>query len=65
MHVQRRMKIMTGKEIKYKEAIETLENLLHELETKRVEEDLLDVDRYDYIYDMLYKLQAELQEGIR
>ena len=56
---------MTGKEIKYKEAIETLENLLHELETKRVEEDLLDVDRYDYIYDMLYKLQAELQEGIR
>ncbi len=56
---------MTGREIKYMEAIETLENLLHELETKRAEEDPLDVNRYDYIYDMLYKLQAELQKGIR
>ncbi len=56
---------MTGKEIKYREAIETLENLLHELETKRAEEDPLDVDRYSYIYDMLYKLQKELQEGIK
>ncbi len=56
---------MTGKEIKYMETIETLENLLHELESKRAEEDILDVNRYDYIYDMLYKLQAELQEGIK
>lgn len=56
---------MTGKEIKYMEAIETLEKLLHELESKRAEEDILDVDRYGYIYDMLYKLQEELQEGIK
>ena len=47
------------------EAIETLGNLLHELESKRTEEDILDVDRYGYVYDMLYKLQEELQEGIR
>ena len=65
MLVLRRMRTMTGKEIKYMEAIETLENLLHELESKRAEEDILDVDRYDYIYDMLYKLQEELQEGIK
>ena len=56
---------MTGKEIKYMEAMETLENLLHELESKRAEEDILDVDRYGYVYDMLYKLQEELQEGIK
>ena len=65
MLVLRRMRTMTGKEIKYMEAIETLENLLHELETKRAEEDILDVDKYDYLYAMLYGLQLELQEGIR
>ena len=56
---------MTGKEIKYMEAIETLENLLHELESKRAEDDLLDVNKYDYLYAMLYGLQLELQEGIK
>lgn len=52
------------------EAMETIENLLHELEVKRAEEDLLNVDKYDYLYEVLYNLQKEilkleLQEGIK
>ena len=58
---------MTGKEIKYTEAMETITNLLYELEMKRAEDDLLNVDKYDYLYEMLYRMQEEikkLQEGI-
>ena len=59
--------MMMGKEIKYMEAMETIQNLLHELEMKRAEDDLLNVDKYDYLYEMLYNMQEEikkLQEGI-
>ncbi len=59
---------MIGKEIKYKEAMETIENLLHELEMKRADDDLLNVDKYDYLYEMLYGMQEEvkkLQKGIK
>lgn len=61
---------MKGRQMKYMEAMETIENLLHELEMKRAEEDLLNVDKYDYLYEMLYNLQKEilkleLQEGIK
>ena len=61
---------MKGKQIRYMEAMETIENLLHELEVKRAEEDLLNVDKYDYLYEVLYNLQKEilkleLQEGIK
>lgn len=61
---------MKGRQIKYMEAMETIESLLQELEMKRAEEDLLNVDKYDYLYEMLYNLQKEilkleLQEGIK
>ena len=61
---------MKGKQIRYMEAMETIENLLRELEVKRAEEDLLNVDKYDYLYEVLYNLQKEilkleLQEGIK
>ena len=61
---------MKGKQIKYMESIKTIETLLHDLEAARAEDDLLNVDKYDYLYEMLYSMKEEiekmeLQEGIK
>ena len=52
---------LTGLQIKNMQMLEDLEKTIKELEMKRIENDLLNTDKYTALYEVYYRLL----EGIR
>ena len=52
---------LTGSQIRNMQMLEDLEKTIKELEMKRIENDLLNANKYDDLYKIYYKLL----EGIR
>ena len=52
---------LTGLQIKNMQMLEDLEKTIKEFEIKRIENDLLNANKYDDLYEVYYKLL----EGVR
>ena len=52
---------LTGLQIRYMQMLEDLEKTIKEFELKRIENDLLNTNKYDD----LYKVYSKLLEGIK
>ena len=53
---------MTGLQIRNKEMLEDLQKTIKEFEIKRIESDLLNIDKYADLYDVCYKLLESLND---
>ena len=55
------MKI-TGLQIRNKEMLEDLQKTIKEFELKRIESDLLNIDKYADLYEVCYRLLESLND---
>ena len=53
---------MTGLQIRNKEMLEDLQKTIKEFEIKRIETDLLNIDKYADLYEVCYKLLDSLND---
>ena len=53
---------MTGLQIRNKEMLEDLQKTIKEFEIKRIENDLLNTDKYADLYEVCYKLLESLND---
>ena len=53
---------MTGLQIRNKEMLEDLQKTIKEFEMKRIETDLLNIDKYADLYEVCYKLLESLND---
>ena len=53
---------MTGLQIRNKEMLEDLQKSIKEFEMKRIETDLLNIDKYADLYEVCYKLLESLND---
>ena len=53
---------MTGLQIRNKEMLEDLQKTIKEFEIKRIETDLLNIDKYADLYEVCYKLLESLND---
>ena len=53
---------MTGLQIRNKEMLEDLQKTIKEFEIKRIETDLLNIDKYADLYEVYYKLLETLSD---
>ena len=51
---------MTGLQIRNKEMLEDLQKTIKEFEIKRIENDLLNIDKYADLYEVCYRLLESL-----
>ena len=51
---------MTGLQIRNKEMLEDLQKTIKEFEIKRIETDLLNIDKYADLYEVCYRLLESL-----
>ena len=51
---------MTGLQIRNKEMLDDLQKSIKEFEMKRIETDLLNIDKYADLYEVCYKLLESL-----
>ena len=51
---------MTGLQIRNKEMLDDLQKIIKELELKRIENDLLNTDKYADLYKICYRLLESL-----
>ena len=51
---------MTGLQIRNKEMLEDLQKTIKEFEIKRIETDLLNIDKYADLYEICYRLLESL-----
>ena len=51
---------LTGLQIRNKEMLEDLQKTIKEFEIKRIETDLLNIDKYADLYEVCYKLLESL-----
>ena len=53
---------MTGLQIRNKEMLEDLQKTIKEFEIKRIETDLLNIDKYADLYEVCYRLLESLND---
>ena len=53
---------MNGLQIRNKEMLEDLQKTIKEFEIKRIENDLLNIDKYADLYEVCYKLLESLND---
>ena len=53
---------MTGLQIRNKEMLEDLQKIVKEFEMKRIETDLLNIDKYADLYKVCYRLLESLND---
>ena len=53
---------MTGLQIRNKEMLEELQKSIKEFELKRIETDLLNIDKYADLYEVCYRLLESLND---
>ena len=53
---------MTGLQIRNKEMLDDLQKTIKEFEMKRIETDLLNIDKYADLYKVCYKLLESLND---
>ena len=53
---------MTGLQIRNKEMLDDLQKAIKEFEMKRIENDLLNTDKYADLYEVCYKLLESLND---
>ena len=53
---------MTGLQIRNKEMLDDLQKTIKELEIKRIETDLLNIDKYAELYEVCYRLLESLND---
>ena len=53
---------MTGLQIRNKEMLDDLQNTIKEFEIKRIETDLLNIDKYADLYEICYRLLESLND---
>ena len=53
---------MTGLQIRNKEMLEDLQKTIKEFEIKRIENDLLNIDKYADLYEVCYRLLENLND---
>ena len=53
---------LTGLQIRNKEMLEDLQKTIKEFEIKRIETDLLNIDKYADLYKVCYKLLESLND---
>ena len=53
---------MTGLQIRNKEMLDDLQKTIKELEIKRIETDLLNIDKYADLYEICYRLLESLND---
>ena len=53
---------MNGLQIRNKEMLEDLQKTIKELEIKRIETDLLNIDKYADLYEVCYRLLESLND---
>ena len=53
---------MTGLQIRNKEMLEDIQKTIKEFELKRIESDLLNIDKYADLYEVCYKLLESLND---
>ena len=53
---------MTGLQIRNKEMLDDLQKAIKELEMKRIQTDLLNIDKYADLYEICYKLLESLND---
>ena len=53
---------MTGLQIRNKEMLDDLQKIIKEFEMKRIENDLLNTNKYADLYDVCYRLLESLND---
>ena len=53
---------MSGLQIRNKEMLEDLQKTIKEFEIKRIENDLLNIDKYADLYEVCYRLLESLND---
>ena len=53
---------MTGLQIRNKEMLEDIQKTIKEFELKRIENDLLNIDKYADLYEVCYRLLESLND---
>ena len=53
---------MTGLQIRNKEMLDDLQKTIKEFEMKRIQTDLLNIDKYADLYEVCYKLLESLND---
>ena len=53
---------MTGLQIRNKEMLDDLQKTIKEFEIKRIETDLLNIDKYADLYEVCYRLLENLND---
>ena len=53
---------MTGLQIRNKEILDDLQKTIKEFELKRIENDLLNIDKYADLYEVCYRLLENLND---
>ena len=53
---------MTGLQIRNKEMLDDLQKTIKEFELKRIENDLLNIDKYADLYEVCYRLLESLND---
>ena len=53
---------MNGLQIRNKEMLEDLQKIVKEFEMKRIETDLLNIDKYADLYEVCYRLLENLND---
>ena len=53
---------LTGLQIRNKEMLDDLQKTIKELELKRIESDLLNIDKYADLYEVCYRLLESLND---
>ena len=52
----------TGEKIKNMERLESIHNLIKDMEIKRIKEDIKNIHKLDDLYKVYYRLQEEMGE---
>ena len=53
---------LTGEKIKNLERLESIHNLIKDMEIKRIKEDIKNIHKLDDLYKVYYRLQEEMGE---
>ena len=53
---------LTGEKIKNMERLESIRNLIKDMEIKRIKEDIKNIHKLDDLYKVYYRLQEEMGE---
>ena len=53
---------LTGEKIKNIERLESIHNLIKDMEIKRIKEDIKNIHKLDDLYKVYYRLQEEMGE---